>query len=270
MNGTHGCTNLSRIDHCRGIVAENVPVAENTWRLALITEHPLPPITPGQFVMLRLPYSSDPLLGRPLAVYRSGARSLEVVYIVVGKMTSRLSQVKPETALEFWTPLGQGFPPNDYEHTIMVAGGIGQTPFLMLCEKLRTRKTLLYGARSKNRLACVEDFKTTDVDVRIATDDGTAGHHGVATDLIELVYRPSETTQILCCGPRQMLRAAFDVARRLSLPCFVSLETPMSCGLGICFGCVVKYRNALEDDSFDYKRTCVDGPIFDAYRLCWE
>ncbi len=298
--------NSPAICHGTGRVRENVAVAENTWRLALVAEKKLPQIAPGQFVMLRLPNTSDPLLGRPLAVYRSdGERSLEVVYIVVGKMTRRLSQVPVGSELEFWAPLGNGFFKADLfsnvDHTIMVAGGIGQTPFFMLCNreygnreygnreygdgehrdggKRPHRKTLLYGARTQNRLACVDDFRHTGTEVQIATDDGSQGYHGVATDLIERVYRSEERTQILCCGPKPMLQAAFKVASRLALPCFVSLETPMSCGLGICFGCVVQYRqeatgaesgHSSEAATFDYKRTCVDGPVFDAYRLCWD
>jgi dihydroorotate dehydrogenase electron transfer subunit len=85
--------------------------------------------------------------------------------------------------------------------------------------------------------------------------------------LIEKVYNPGETTQLLCCGPSPMLRSAFYTAQKLGLPCLVSLETPMSCGLGICFGCVVPYR---ENDTWDYRRTCIDGPVFDAYHLRWE
>lgn len=263
------------VKHGKGIVAENIEVADKTFRLALDAGEKLPPIEPGQFVMLRLPKTSDPLLGRPLAVYRTdGDHRLEVVYIVIGKMTERLSQVVAGSELEYWAPLGKAFEltqvSSDAEHTIMVAGGIGQTPFLMLCEQLQGRKTLLYGAQTENRLAGVGDFERTGTDVRIATDDGSKGYHGFVTDLIEQVYRPSEPTRILCCGPHPMLKAAFHLARRLHLPCEVSLETPMSCGLGICFGCVVKYRNSLEDKTFDYKRTCVDGPVFDAYRLCWD
>jgi dihydroorotate dehydrogenase electron transfer subunit len=188
----------------------------------------------------------------------------------------------------------------------MVAGGIGQTPFLMVAEKYchtNSRCTLLYGTRNIDRVVCVEDFKKLGVDVHLATDDGSAGYHGLVTDLISKVYQPEESTQILCCGPRPMLHSAFQIARQLNLPCEVSLETSMSCGLGICFGCVVQCRcekdkenvskfdnkfdnkisnktevetknnnetdNKTDKENIDYQRTCIDGPVFDAYRLCW-
>jgi dihydroorotate dehydrogenase electron transfer subunit len=178
----------------------------------------------------------------------------------------------------------------------MVAGGIGQTPFLMVAEKYcptNSRCTLLYGTRTVDRVICMEDFKKLGVDVHLATDDGSAGYHGSVTDLIANVYQPGESTQILCCGPRPMLHSAFQIARQLNLPCEVSLETSMSCGLGICFGCVVQCRcekddeivskfdnetdhktdnkisNKTDNENIDYQRTCIDGPVFNAYRLCW-
>jgi dihydroorotate dehydrogenase electron transfer subunit len=150
----------------------------------------------------------------------------------------------------------------------MVAGGIGQTPFLMLAEQPASRKqTLLYGARSKNRIACIDDFQAAGIDVFIATDDGSEGKHGFVSDLIETVYRPQETTRILACGPQAMLKAVFRIAKKLELPCFVSLETVMSCGMGICFGCVVQYKENPDSAEWDYKRTCKEGPVFDAYKL---
>jgi dihydroorotate dehydrogenase electron transfer subunit len=105
------------------------------------------------------------------------------------------------------------------------------------------------------------------VEPLIATQDGSLGYHGLVTDLIPQVCRRGETAQIFCCGPKAMLRSAFEAAQRLSLPCYVSLETPMSCGLGICYGCAVKYRLSADSTDWDYRRTCTDGPVFDAARL---
>lgn len=224
--------------------------------------------------MLRLADRADPLLGRPLAIYRGvtseNTTLLEVVYLVVGKMTARLAQVRSGDTLNIWGPLGNGFNYAQDEQTIMVAGGIGQTPFLMLAEQLKVR-TLLYGARSADRIAGLNDFRKLGVDVRIATDDGSLGYCGPITDLIADAIVPGQTTKIICCGPKPMLKAAFQVARKRGIPCDVSLENPMGCGLGICFGCVVPYRDSSSPTaSIDYKRTCIDGPAFDAYRLLWD
>jgi dihydroorotate dehydrogenase electron transfer subunit len=258
----------SGIRHGTGTVESNIQVADAMYRLVMGADDELPAIRAGQFVMLRLPNRSDPLLGRPLAVYRSEPHQLEVIYLVVGKMTRRLAEVRPGDSLEFWTPLGNGFADSDADHTIMVAGGIGQTPFLKLSEHLMTRKTLLYGARNRCRMVSLDDFRRFDVNIHLATDDGSEGYHGLVTDLIGKVYQPGEKTRLLCCGPMKMLKSAFKTAQKLELPCEVSLETPMSCGLGICFGCVVLHKN--DDGTVDYKRICHDGPVFDAYRLIWD
>jgi len=263
------CHSARNIKHTQGTVCRNERLADDTWRLTLRTDEPLPGVRAGQFVMLRLPNRSDPLLGRPLALYRAEPHRIEVVYIIVGKMTHRLADVKPDDPLELWMPLGNGFPDNKVQHTIIVAGGIGQTPFLMYCQNRQERVSFLYGAQTASRITCMDDFRQQGIEPIIATDDGSEGHRGFVTDLIEKVYQPDESTQMFCCGPMPMLRSAFLKAQKLEIPCFVSLETPMSCGLGICFGCVVPYRESAASD-WDYRRTCVDGPVFDAYKLLWE
>jgi len=263
------CHSPRNLWHGQGTVLRNDRLNENTWKLAIHSTEALPTVRAGQFAMLRLPNRTDPLLGRPFAVYRVESHSIEIVYLAIGKMTHRLAEVKPNDTLELWLPLGNGFPDSQVQHTIIVAGGIGQTPFLTYCQDRQERVSLLYGARTADRIACMDDFQQLGIEPTIATDDGSEGYHGVVTNLIEKVYLPGESTQLFCCGPLPMLRSVFFMARKLGLPCFVSLETPMSCGLGICFGCVVPYRES-EQSEWDHRRTCIDGPVFDAYKLRWE
>jgi dihydroorotate dehydrogenase electron transfer subunit len=88
------------------------------------------------------------------------------------------------------------------------------------------------------------------------------------TELVEpLLDRSAPSCQVVCCGPEPMLRKLAAMTAAAGLPCDVSLETPMACGIGICFSCVVKVRQA--DGSWDYQRTCVDGPVFAAERIVW-
>jgi dihydroorotate dehydrogenase electron transfer subunit len=265
-------------------IEENLPVAQQTYRLRFRAPQIAARIVPGQFIMVRLVESDDPLLARPLAVYdvvcgtTGGPDRLDVVYLALGKMTRRLATLGPGRPLMVWGPLGNGFPPTPTEHLVMVAGGIGQTPFLALAaEYLGLRRygdpprqvpraanvTLLYGARSRGYLACVDDFQRLGVDVLVATDDGTAGQQGLVTDLIRpLVNRSPQASRIVCCGPEPMMERCAEVARELGIGCQVSLETPMACGMGICFSCVAKVRDAA--GQWDYRRTCVEGPVFDA------
>jgi len=265
-------------------IEENVRLAQNTYRVRLGCPELAKMIVPGQFVMLRLPGTGDPLLGRPLALYdvvrdpSGAALGVDIVYLVVGKMTGRLARLEPGAPIEIWGPLGNGFPPLPAAHLILVAGGIGQTPFLALAREALgqarygdpprdapriQRVTLCYGARTAALLAGVDDFQHAGVDVHVATDDGSAGHHGLVTELVRPVVQASPgPCRLVCCGPEPMLAAAAAVAKELDVPAHVSLETPMACGIGICFSCAAKIRDA--SGRWDYRRTCVDGPVFDA------
>ena len=274
----------------KGVVLENAKVAEQTWIVAIDAPELAAVAEPGQFVMLRLPETISPLLGRPFAIYSANRETgeIQIGYLTVGRMTNRLTRVAPGESLEWWGPLGKGWKPIEgketdsngtlpFKHLVMTAGGIGYTPFHMLAEEYAQRKnppklTLLYGARNKSRLANFDSFKKLGVDTRIATDDGSAGHKGFVSDLIPDILANSgfgsKETMIVACGPKPMLASVFKEAERLGkIPCYVSLETPMSCGLGLCFGCVVEYLD--DKGGKDYRRTCVDGPAFDAYRLVW-
>jgi len=267
----------------RVVVLENQRVARDTYRLRFACPEIARRILPGQFLMFRLAGANDPLLGRPLAVYDvsvgpQGPEQIDVVYVAIGRMTRRLAELPAGSALEIWGPLGNGFAPVPVEHLVMVAGGIGQTPFLMLAKEYlgqmaygdparampRAQKvSLCYGARTADYLACVDDFRRAGVEVRLSTDDGSAGCCGLVTGLIrEAVASADLAARIVCCGPEPMLKATAAAARELGVPCQVSLETPMACGIGICFSCVARVRDA--EGHWDYRRTCVEGPVFDA------
>ena len=300
-------------------IVENVRLAKDTYRVRFAAPDIARRIVPGQFLMLRLAGVNDPLIGRPLALYdtvpdTSGQPwAVDVVYLVKGKLTSRLWQMQPGQRLDVWGPLGNGFegsgdrrqgtgdrgegrdepplphsptpplPHSPTHHLIMVAGGIGQTPFLALAQEALGKKlygdpprqaprasrvTFCYGARTAEYLAGVEDFERLGIDVRIATDDGSRGHRGFVTDLLKqtLVEQPVQP-RIVCCGPEPMMAAVAKIAAAANVPCQVSLETPMACGIGICFTCVAKIKQP--DGDWDWKRTCVEGPVFDASAIEW-
>lgn len=274
----------------RARVVENVRLARVTYRLRIACPTIARRILPGQFVMLRLAGSDDPLLGRPLALYDTvldaGGQpiGIDVVYLVIGKMTSRLAFATPGQEVDVWGPLGNGFAVPKAEHLLMVAGGIGQTPFLAVGlealgrkqygEPLRKpgsvkRATLCYGVRTADLLAGVDDFRAAGFDVRVSSDDGSMGHCGFVTDLLRELLRETEreSREVYCCGPEPMMEAVAEICHLAKVPCQVSLETPMACGIGICFSCVARVRQP--DGTWDYKRTCVDGPVFSAEKIVW-
>jgi dihydroorotate dehydrogenase electron transfer subunit len=241
--------------------------------------------------MVRLAGTDDPLLGRPLALYDlisdalGEGQAIDVVYLVIGKLTRRLAESRPGQLLDVWGPLGNGFPWQPTDHLVMVGGGIGQTPFLALAKEYlkiqsfgRTvgssaglpRVTLCYGVRTADYFSGVDQFAAAGVDVRLSTDDGSCGHHGLVTDLLRNVLDESRamSLRIVCCGPEPMMCAVSEIAAAAQVPCQVSLETPMACGIGICFACVAKVR--VTEGGWDYRRTCVEGPVFDSQCIDWD
>jgi len=271
-------------------VLENVRLARDTYRVRFECPEIARRIVPGQFVMLRLAGENDPLLGRPLALYNTvgdasaAPPAIDVVYLTLGKMTHRLADYAAGDELDVWGPLGNGFPAIATGHLIMVAGGIGQTPFYALGQEylgLRTfgdpprkapragRVSLCYGVRTADLLAGVPDFESAGIDVRLSSDDGSVGHHGLVTEILSdlLAESRGEDRLVVCCGPEPMMHAVAELCRRTGTQCLVSLETPMACGIGICFSCVAKVRQP--DGGWDYKRTCVEGPVFDAQQIEW-
>lgn len=263
----------------------NRKIAERTFLIRLLCPELARRIRPGQFMMLRLRDTTDPLLGRPFALYDtflddSGQPiGVDVVYLVVGKMTGLLAEMQAGESLEVWGPLGNGFPYlGEQPHVVLVAGGIGQTPFLAYARELLgtrgygggqprkavSRVSLYYGVRTAALAAGVEDFRAAGVEVHLASDDGSLGYHGYGTQLLQ---SHSPNGPLVGCGPEPMLRSLARLAANWGVPCHVSLETPMACGYGVCFSCVTRVKTA---EGWDYQRVCTEGPVFDAARLAWE
>ncbi len=270
-------------------ILDNERIATDTFRLRLDDPAMARSIRPGQFLMVKPAQGTDPLLARPFAVYdvirdASGVPSaLDVVYVVIGRGTTSLSRLRPGDLVTTWGPLGNGFGPSPGGSVVFVAGGIGQTPFLALGKwwlgieeyggsretvNPAVSATLLYGVRSKHLAAGVADFEQAGIEVELATDDGSAGHHGFVTDLLahrlEAGERPS---RVVGCGPPAMLAVLSKLVEKFDLACEVSMENHMACGFGACFSCVAPIRQA--DGSSDLRRVCIEGPIFSSREVVW-
>jgi len=273
-------------------VVAHRPIAERTWRIRVEAPAIAAAARPGQFAMLRLPERTDPLLARPLAVYDvfpgpdGTPRYVDFVYLVHGRFTTALMGLPAGDDLLVWGPLGNGFDPPQTDHLILVAGGIGQTALLALARERsglacygRTpraisparRITLCWGARTAALLGDVDDFREAGCAVELATLDGSAGRQGTVVDLLDRLEAAgglaAEGIHVASCGPEPMMAAVARWTEARGIGCDVSLETPMACGVGICFTCVAPVRDAA--GGWDYRRTCVEGPVFDARKIVW-
>lgn len=247
----------------------------------------LPAWQAGQFAMigLGLPASAtDPLLRRPFSLFNlpdegpAGSRRAQIFYKVLGRGTAILAHAAPGETIRCLAPLGNGFHPPGRPggRLLLVAGGIGSASLhpLGLQEMREGRSPLvLYGCRTTADLAGVRPTQEAGIEVRVATDDGSAGRRGFASDLLDDFLRSEgpaarERWTVCACGPTLMMKATAGVAARHGVPCFLSLESPMACGFGVCVGCVVGVRGDAQTP-LRYRRICVDGPVFDAAAVIW-
>ena len=224
---------------------------------------------PGQFAMLSPGARTevarhDPLLPRPMAIYREGGEEVEILLKVHGRGTALLAEMLPGQHLRLVGPLGQGFAlPAPDERAVIVAGGTGIASVLGLAARCAEPLVLL-GARSARDLMGVEDFETLGVSLRIATEDGSRGSRGLVTALLEEVLGGGGGQRVYACGPTPMMARVAEIAAAHGRPCLASLENPMACGFGVCLGCAAPLRAG------GFALVCREGPVFDASRISWE
>lgn len=272
----------------------NQEIAENTFLIRVSAPHIASTFRPGQFVMIRMSGMDAPLIGRAFAIYDvhdgpdGEPDSIDLIYLRKGSLTRPLSAAPIGTMISVWGPLGNSFvdPPlsdEPIDRLMMAVGGIGQTPMLVtgrdaLKRGWASQVEMIFGARRASLLAGVDDFRAAGFDVTTCTDDGSEGQTARVPDVLadrlaELrAGNPNERIRVLTCGPEIMMQKVSEVGAKYGVEVQVSMETPMACGIGICFSCVAKVReegNVADAEDWDYKRTCVEGPIFDAAKICW-
>ena len=229
----------------------------------------------GQFVMLRVARQSQPLLRRPFSIHNlimsnEAVAGLEVLYKVVGQGTAVLARLTPDASVDMLGPLGSGFLiPRQARRIYFVSGGIGVAPLVFLVSQLARRNTdfsesrAFIGGRSKDDLLCQKDFIQHGVAVQTTTDDGSAGDQCLVTHPVEERIAAAKPDLVVACGPTEMLVCTVGIAEKYEVPCQVSIETMMACGMGACLGCAVEGRQ--QPDRFLH--ACLDGPVFDALDL---
>jgi dihydroorotate dehydrogenase electron transfer subunit len=227
--------------------------------------------SPGQFVMVRgAVEGTAPLLRRPMSIHdvvrKDAGCTFSLLVEVKGPGTRALCESSPGGLLSVLGPLGKGFPePPDSRHPVLMAGGMGIAPLLFLGRRLREKgfsPTLLYGARTSAELVRIEALRAIGLDVRVCTDDGSAGRRGLASELLHDLL-DSAGIVLYACGPRAMLKAAKVVIQDRRVPSYFSFEEYMGCGFGVCLGCSIESGGR----PGTYLLTCKDGPVFDPFEV---
>ncbi|MFA5928326.1 MAG: dihydroorotate dehydrogenase electron transfer subunit [Candidatus Margulisiibacteriota bacterium] len=232
----------------------------------------LPASQAGQFLNVLCQADDRFLLRRPISINRTVGHDTHLVYKVIGAGTELLSQRKPGEYLDVLGPLGRGWMIEDrsqktgdssQEQHILVGGGIGIAPLLGLAEVLvgqGKKVTALLGGRTKEDVICVKEFEALGGEVLISTDDGSCGEQCLVTEL--LAKKTPPCSHLYTCGPKPMMKAVAQMAQKHQVPCQVSLEEMMGCGLGGCVCCVCATK-------YGYQKICAEGPVFKAEEIIW-
>ena len=219
---------------------------------------------PGQFAMLaaaeRWGGGEDerPYLPRAFSIARHAAGESHFLLEDVGPGSRRLCELRAGDQLWVLGPLGRGFgAPPEGRRAILLGGGVGIAPLAILQDALGAEATVLLGFRDAPRASGAALLR----EARIATDDGSVGHHGLITDLLAEELERDRHALVYACGPAPMLEAARALCAARAVPAQLALEAAMACGFGACFGCAVPRRGG------GYLRICIDGPVLDAGEL---
>ena len=218
----------------------------------------------GQFVEVRVTNGTAPFLRRPISIHNMDKKSgkLEFIFQVKGEGTTILSQKQENDEIDLLGPLGYGtFDFKDNKRIAILGGGIGIFPLYELGKNAKkegiTVNTYL-GFRNKEFVILEDEFKNISDDLIITTDDGTYGKSGFAINFLKEDIEAGKIDSIYACGPLPMLKAVRNLAIEKDIPCQISLEEKMGCGLGVCLGCAVEVVTG------GYEHVCKQGPVFEA------
>jgi dihydroorotate dehydrogenase electron transfer subunit len=247
------------------VILENNALAPGYYRMRLLAPEVAATAQPGQFVQVRVaqPACTDPLLPRPLSLYRINrtAGEIELIYKTIGRGTRLLAKFTQGEILAIAGPIGTGFiVPAAAEALVLVGGGIGMPPLFGLAETIREQRPavmidLFYGGRSCSDLLELDRWRDLGITVFTVTDDGSCGAKGLVTHLLAAQLQKVRYDYLAACGPEPMLRAVQRLALERQLTGELSLEAYMACGVGACLGCICRTTKG-------YRRVCVDGPVF--------
>ncbi len=243
-------------------------LAKNTYDLLVKSESIAAVASPGQFVHVRVPGFT---LRRPISLCETDVErgTLRLVFEVRGEGTRGLAQARVGDTLDVMGPLGHGFTVEDLSQPVLfVGGGIGTPPLLEAAKRFGEYATVVLGFRNAAAQILTGDFAGYGCQVMVATDDGSAGHHGLVTDLVIQRLKEGPVSRIYACGPKPMLKALVALVAEHGIPCEVSLEERMGCGVGACLVCACKARR--EDGGETYRHVCKDGPVFPAEEVVFE
>lgn len=245
----------------KSTVIEQKMIADGICSMWLDAKEVAVQAKPGQFISV---YSNDKsrVLPRPISICEIDREkgTLRIVYRVVGKGTEEFSKAEAGDSFEILGPLGNGFPIEEAKgkKVLMIGGGIGVPPMLQTAKEIEGEAIIVSGYRNQD-LFLKEELESAGT-LFIATEDGSVGTKGNVVDAIR--ENQIEADMMFACGPKPMLRALKNYALEKGIPCWISMEEKMACGVGACLACVCQSKDVDSHSHVHNKRICKDGPVF--------
>ncbi|HTX20685.1 MAG TPA: dihydroorotate dehydrogenase electron transfer subunit [Candidatus Aquilonibacter sp.] len=254
-------------------IVSNERDTDSYFRLVLRAPQIAPLVQPGQFAHVRITLLKDALLRRPFSIFQVAGETFSILYKTVGKGTDALARMRAGEEVSVIAPLGHGFtvPKRGGETPLLVAGGYGMAAMFLLAQRSPQKGIVFVGGRKRVDILCEKEFAALGWDVRVTTEDGSHGEKGLVTQplVTEIRNQKSEIRnyKLFACGPTGLLKAVGKIAADFDLPCELSMDEHMCCGVGVCLTCVIPVKVG---DGWEYQRTCTEGPVFDARQVLWE
>lgn len=247
-------------------------VTEGHYLLTLECGEIAKKVTPGQFVHLRVGDGTDPLLRRPLSIMLTNpdANQVQILMRTVGRGTEIIATHDEGVEYDLLGPLGCGWTaPEGEADLVLVAGGIGVAPLIFFADEQRLAEPqphlrAIFGGATEDALVCWTEFASRCDEFTAVTEDGSAGETGLATDVLTPELARDLDAQVYACGPNAMLAAVARICAEADVPCQVSMEQWMGCGVGACLGCAIPAAGG------GYIRVCTEGPVLDSTQIDWE
>lgn len=250
-------------------IQENTRIASGIHRLVLkSSEADLKHFVPGQFANIEIPGAKELLLKRPISINKidTRAQTVTLIYQIAGKGTALLPDVPVGTDIKAIMPVGSGFYLSlEDKNVFLVGGGVGIAPLLAVTQRWPDRSYCAFlGYRGADFVYNLNEFKAVCDETHVTSDDGTIGEKGFVTDELKKALEKQKPDIVLACGPGPMLRALKAVLAPTGIPALVSMEQRMGCGFGACAVCACGVRH---EGELEYKKVCVEGPVFDLYEV---
>lgn len=252
-----------------GKLINKVQIKENIFKFSVEAASIANQAKPGQFLEIKVNDQYEPYLRRPISIYNIDKEKgiVEFIFQVKGNGTDILSKKSVGDLVDVVGPLGGGtFDSKEYKNLAVIGGGIGIFPlheFAKEAKEASKNVNTYIGFRNKEFVILEKEFEEVSTSLCLATDDGSYGKNGFAINFLKEDIEAGKIDSIYACGPAPMLRAVKKLAEEKNIPCQVSLEEKMGCGMGVCVGCVVKTAESSNENP-SYVYVCKNGPVFDS------